>query len=268
MDRTRTHGRVAEMGGSAGRIHPFRFFAQQRLHLAAFLIAFAIAPLLHAGDVDFKPDITKDEFRKFSLIVGQSIFATPVEPARATGIVRFDIGVAATAVKIDTGSPYWTNSVSNDFSSNGYVGTPRVIVAKGFGSGTISASYAKVNGSNAKMYGGALDTPIINGGLVRPTLALRLSYARLTGIDVFKEKVYGAEVFLSKGFGPVTPYIAAGKMRTDATGTISSTITMKDTSTINRYTVGARLSLFVPKIIVEVTQAEVRSYAAKVSIGF
>src|SRR5205085_9681550 len=254
MDRARTHGRVVETGGRTGRIHPFRFFAQQRLHLAALLIAFAAAPL-YAGDINFNPHITKDEFRKFSLIVGQSTSATPVEPARATGIVNFDIGVAATAVKIDTGSPYWTNAVSNDFSASGYVGTPRVVVAKGFGSGTLYGTYAKVNNSDAKMYGGGLDTPIINGGLVRPTLALRLSYARLTGIDVFKQKVYGGELFLSKGFGPVTPYIAAGKMRTDSTGTISRTLTLKDTSTINRYTVGARLSLFLPKIIVEVTQA-------------
>jgi hypothetical protein len=223
---------------------------------------------MHAGDVHFNPNISQADFQKFSRIVGQSIFATPVEPARATGIVRFDIGVAASAVKIDTGSPYWTNAVSDDFSANGYVGTPRIVVAKGFGSGTLFGTYAKVNNSDAKMYGGGIDTPIINGGLVRPTLAMRLTYARLTGVDVFKEKVYGAEIFLSKGFGPVTPYIAAGKMRTNATGTISPTVTLKDTSTINRFTVGARLSLFLPKIIVEVTQAEVRSYAAKVSIGF
>jgi hypothetical protein len=267
MDRARTHGRVAQTGGRTGRIHPFRIFAQQRLHLAALLIAFAAAPAF-AGDINFNPNISQADFRKFSLIVGQSIFATPVEPARAQGIIRFDVGLAATAVKIDTGSPYWSNAVTNDFSANGYVGTPRLVVAKGFGSGTVYGTYAKVNGSDAKMYGGGLDTPIINGGLVRPTLALRLSYARLTGIDVFKQKVYGGELFLSKGFGPVTPYVAAGKMRTDSTGTINPTLTLKDTSTINRFTVGARLSLFLPKIVVEVTQAEVRSYAAKVSFGF
>jgi hypothetical protein len=267
MDGSRTHGRVAETGGRTGRFHALRIFAQQRVHLAALLIAFAAMPM-HAGDVHFNPNISQADFQKFSRIVGQSIFATPVEPARATGIVRFDIGVAASAVKIDTGSPYWTNAVSDDFSANGYVGTPRIVVAKGFGSGTLFGTYAKVNNSDAKMYGGGIDTPIINGGLVRPTLAMRLTYARLTGVDVFKEKVYGAEIFLSKGFGPVTPYIAAGKMRTNATGTISPTVTLKDTSTINRFTVGARLSLFLPKIIVEVTQAEVRSYAAKVSIGF
>ena len=51
--------------------------------------------------------------------------------------------------------------------------------------------------------------------------------------------------------------------------TISTTaFTLTDKSSLNRYTVGVRLSLFLPKLVVEATQAEVRSYAAKVSIGF
>jgi hypothetical protein len=258
---------VAATGGRAGRVYSFRFLVEQRLHLAALLIAFAAAPL-HAGDINFKPTITQVDFQKFSRVMGQSIFATPVEPARASGIIHFDVGVAATAVAVDASSPYWRNAVSNDYSSNGYVGVPRLIVSKGWGGGSISGTYAKVNGSNAKMYGGALDFPLIGGGLVQPTLAFRASYARLTGIDVFREKVYGAEIFLSKGFGPLTPYVAAGKMRTNATGTITPTLTMNDTSTINRFTAGVRLSLFLPKIVIEATQAEQRSYAAKVSFGF
>jgi hypothetical protein len=32
--------------------------------------------------------------------------------------------------------------------------------------------------------------------------------------------------------------------------------------------VGLRLSLVVPKLVVEATQAQVRSYAAKISVGF
>ena len=49
---------------------------------------------------------------------------------------------------------------------------------------------------------------------------------------------------------------------------IGQTFTLDDRSNINRYTAGVRFSLLVPKIVVEVTQAEVRSYAAKISVGF
>lgn len=203
----------------------------------------------------------------FSRVVGQAIFATPVGPARASGIASFDAGVAATVVDVDTNASYWKHIVSNDITTSGYVAVPRIVLSKGFGSATVSGTYAKIDQTGAKIVGGAVDVPIISGTVATPELALRGSYATLTGVDAFKEKTYGVEAFISKGFGPLMPYAAYGRQRTNATGT-TTTFTLKDTSNINRITVGLRLSLFLPKIVVEATQAEVRSYAAKVSIGF
>lgn len=238
---------------------------------------FAALPLA-AQDVKFDPKlVTQANFSQFSRIVGQAIFATPVQPARASGLLGFDVGVAATVVPIDKNATYWRAAVpaGNTFSTHGYLGVPRLVVSKGFGFGTISGTYAKVSNSGIKTWGGAFDTPLLRGGVLKPELALRLSYSRLSGIDVFREKTYGAEVFLSKGFGPITPYAAIGRMRIDARGDVlvglhTPTVlkTLTDKSSLNRYTVGVRLSLLVPKLVVEATQAEVRSYAAKVSIGF
>ncbi len=223
----------------------------------------------------FDPATTQADFQKFSRIVGQAIFATPVQPARSAGVLGFDIGVAVTAVKIDEASSYWKRAVpaNSDLTRNGYVLVPRLVASKGFGSGTLSGSYAKLQNSDIKTWGGALDLPIIRGSIASPELAFRASYATLTGIDVFREKTYGAEVFLSKGLGPVTPYAALGRMRTNARGTIAATalkpaLSLSDVSNLNRYTLGVRVSLFIPKIVVEATQAEVRSYAAKISVGF
>ncbi|HEX9405735.1 MAG TPA: hypothetical protein VF975_00355 [Thermoanaerobaculia bacterium] len=214
--------------------------------------------------------ITQAEFAKFSRLIGQGIFATPVQPARVTGLLGFDIGIAATALKIDTSASYWLHSVpaGSDFVHGSYAAVPRIVVAKGFGAGTISGSYAKFSSSGVKTYGGALDLPIVRGSLVTPELAVRGSYATVTGVDVLKLKTYGVEAFLSKGFGPVMPYAAYGRMRTNSRGIVTPTITLRDQSDINRYTLGVRLSLFVPKFVVEATQAEQRSYAAKISVGF
>jgi hypothetical protein len=229
-------------------------------------------------DIRFDPTLVNQaNFSQFARVVGQAIFATPVQPARASGLLGFDAGVAATVVKIDEGAAYWRAAVpqNNSFTSHGYIGVPRLVVSKGFGFGTISGTYAKISNSGIKTWGGALDTPLLRGGLLKPELALRLSYSTLSGIDVLREKTYGAEVFLSKGFGPITPYAAVGRMRVDARGDVlvglhtpTTLLTLTDKSSLNRYTAGVRLSLLVPKLVVEVTQAEVRSYAAKVSIGF
>jgi hypothetical protein len=264
---------VAERAGRAGRIHIGRIPLQHRVHRAALLIAFAAAPLA-AGDVVFDPTITHDEFRTFSLVAGQAIFASPVDPARARGLLGFDIGIAANGVKVDTNSPFWRKAVSSGLVTNGYLIVPRLVVSKGFGAGNIALSYAKFGDSNAKSYGGSIDLPIVNGGLVRPTLAVRGTYADLRGLDVYRLKTYGVELFLSKGFGPVTPYVAAGTMRTNAHGTIASgtasvpDVILQDTSSVKRYTAGVRFSILGPKLAIEATQAQQRSYAAKVSFGF
>ena len=190
-----------------------------------------------------------------------------MQPARATGLLGWDVGIAATAVKVDTGASYWRHSTSQ-FTPGGYAVAPRVVVSKGFSAGTIAASFAKISNSDIETYGGSLDLPIVRGSALTPELAVRGSYATLRGVDVLSLKTYGVELFLSKGFGPVMPYAAVGKMRADSRGTTASQVTLSDSGDVTRYTAGVRLSLVLPKIVVEATKAQVRSYAAKVSIGF
>jgi len=203
--------------------------------------------------------------------VAQGIYATPVDPARARGLLGFDVGVAATAIPVETGAAYWQNSVNEDFTVSDYVLVPRVVVSKGLKVATISAMYAQVPDSEISVLGAALDVPIIDGGVLRPTLAIRGSYATLKGVDDFDLDTYGAELFLSKGFGPVTPYGAIGIARSDAVGSVNvptlAPVVLEDEATTNRITLGVKLSLFIPKIIIEATQGEERSYAAKVAFG-
>ena len=266
MDRERGERRLVAARRLTHRLHAGRICRQLGAHLAALLIALPLC----ASDVSFNPKITQAEFAKFSRLIGQGIFATPVQPARATGLLGFDVGVAATAMKIDTGASFWLHSVpqGSDFVRGNYAVVPRLVVSKGFGAGNVSVSYAKFSNSGVKTYGGALDLPIIRGSLVTPELAVRGSYATVTGVDVLKLKTYGLEIFLSKGFGPLMPYGAVGRMRTDSRGTIPNVLQLRDQSNITRYTAGLRLSLLVPKLVVEATQAEQRSYAAKISLGF
>ena len=241
------------------------------------MIALAALPLRAADDISFDPATTQAEFSKFSKVVAQGIFPTPVEPARASGLLHFGVGIAATLVAVDTNDAYYRHAVpkDNDIVHNGYASLPRLVVTKGFSAGTISGSYAKVNNSNAATWGGALDIPIIRGSIATPEIAVRGSYATLTGVDVFKLKTYGAEAFVSKGFGPFTPYGAIGRQRIDARGDITSVNPtfapippLRDKSEFNRLTLGVRVSLLVPKLAIEATQGEVRSYAAKISVGF
>jgi hypothetical protein len=272
MDRTRNGRGMAERGGGADRVHPCRVSAKQRAHFAALLIfAFFVAfPLQAQSEIDFDPAITQEEFAKFSRLVAQGIYATPVDPARARGLLGFDIGVAVTAIPVDTEASYWTRAVAEDFTYSDHVAIPKLVAAKGLGFGTLSASYSRIQDTGVSVWGGALDVPIIGGGIVRPTLALRGAYAQINGVEQLDLKTYGIELFLSKGFGPLTPYVAAGMARSDSEGRIRSgfgDVTLLDESDRSRFTLGLKLSLLIPKIVIEATQGEERSYAAKVSFG-
>jgi hypothetical protein len=225
-------------------------------------------------DIVIVPSITQEEFTAFSRLFAQGIYATPVEPARARGLLGFDIGVAVNAVPVDTNASYWTNAVGNDFTVSDHLAIPRITASKGISVATISATYAKVPDSDISMIGGSVDIPLLSGGIVSPALAIRAAYSQLQGVERYDLKTYGVEIFLSKGFGPVTPYIAAGQMKLDAEGIVTLTDptaapvpNLTDDSSMNRFTVGVRLSLFIPKLVIEATQAEERSYAAKISFG-
>lgn len=200
------------------------------------------------------------------------MFPTPVGPARASGLASFDIGIAAAAVPVDEDAPYWRRAVSGEITTGGFLVAPRLVVSKGLGFVTVSGSYAKLTSSDIKVWGGTVDVPVVRGGVATPELAVRGSFATLSNVDDVQAKVYGAELFLSKGFGPITPYLAAGRMRGTAEATVHVTPTQDRSLSfegdINRVTAGVRISLLAPKISVEVTKAEVTSYAAKVSFGF
>lgn len=224
-------------------------------------------PLSAQSDIDLDPTITQEEFATFSRLLAQGIYATPVDAARARGLLGFDVGIAATAVPVDTSAAYWQKAVGNDFSVSEDIIVPRVVASKGLSVATISGAIAKVPDSDITMWGGSIDVPILSGGVLNPTLAIRAAYSQLGGADHYDLKTYGAEVFLSKGFGPLTPYVAAGRARSDAEARID-TRTLTDKADTNRFTVGVKISLLLPKITVEATQGEERSYAAKVSFGF
>lgn len=225
---------------------------------------------MRADDISFNPAITQQDFQKFSRIIAQGMFPSPIQPAGAGGLTRFDIGIAATAVRVDPNASYWSRAVNKDITLGGnYIAVPRLVVSKGLGAASVSGSYAKLGKSGGSIAGGSLDIPIVNGGVLAPTLALRGSYATLRGIDAYRINTYGAELFLGKGFGPITPYGAIGKQRSDATGTIPQpAITLKDKSTLTRYTLGAAINLLILRLNIEANQAEMRSYGARVGFGF
>src|SRR4051794_20248746 len=126
MDRSRFGRWLAAARRSARRLHAGGVSAQQLVYLAALLML--VAAPLRAQDIQFDPATTQQEFAQFSRTMGQAIFATPVQPARSSSVLGFDVGIAATLVKVDQNASWWRHAVpaNNDFlTGGGYAAVPR-----------------------------------------------------------------------------------------------------------------------------------------------
>jgi hypothetical protein len=271
MGAKRTRGGMAPECRREGGVHSRGIRSEQRAYFAAVLISLLVSATAVAQDVGFDPSMTAEEFRRFSTLVAQGIYPTPVAPATAEGLFGFDIGVAATGIEVDEDAAYWRLAGASDLTVSGYFPIPRVVVSKGIVFANVSASWARIPDSDITVLGGAVDVPIIRGDIVTPTVALRGAYSTLRGVDELDLKTYGLELFVSKGFGPVTPYIGAGIARSESEGRIvvpGFEETLVSNTEKARYTAGLQISLLIPKIVVEVTEGDVRSWSAKFSFGF
>lgn len=205
-------------------------------------------------------------------MVGQAIYATPVEPAEGGSLFGFDIGVAVTAIEIDQTAEYWLRSVEGDITTDGYLLVPKIVATKGFGRLNLSASYAAIPEADVAVWGATVDLGVLEGGLTRPTLGLRGTWADLRGVDALDLTTLGIEAYVSKRFGPLTPYAGVGMTRVDSEALIPATavtdeLLLSDELDDERITVGVRLSLLLWKIVVEATEASERTYAAKFSFS-
>lgn len=225
-----------------------------------------------AQEFSFDPDITQEEFEEFTITLSRAIYASPIEPAHGGSLLSFDVGVAVTAVEVNEDAAFWVNSVNEDILQQGYLLAPRVIASKGFGRLNVSGSYMMIPDTDVEIWGAAMDVPIIRGSLVRPTIAIRGTWADLRGVEEIDLQVIGLEGFISKGFGPVTPYAGFGIAQTEATGMVEEgdfnpEIMLETETEEERITVGARLSLLLFKVVVEAVQTDEITYGAKFSFS-
>lgn len=228
-----------------------------------------------AQTFEFDPSITQTEFDRITMIVAESIFASPVDPPAQTGLLNFEVGLAATAIEVDESESYWTRSVADDVLVDGRLLVPRLVVIKGIGLASVSVSYGAINDSDANVLGGSIDLPLLRGGILRPSLAVRGVYSVMQGVDEADLTTYGVQALIGKGFGPVTPFAGYGRMfaqseafTTAPEGEFAPPIHLESDVEQDLVTVGAKIDLAFIKLVVEGNRGEEWRYGARVAIGF
>ncbi len=213
--------------------------------------------------------LTQSMFKDLSEQIGIAVAYRPLAPAEPLGLLGFDLGIEFMAVKIDNDDAFWT-AVNPDLPS--YLAFPKLHAQKGLPFGfDVGLVYTKVPSSNIGMFGGELKWAILKGTIATPALALRGSYTTLTGVDNLDVSTYGADLSVSKGFGPFTPYAGIGQVAvntgTDATAFGGGALDDESVSATHAF-IGAKLSLLMLSVVAEADLAEVPSYSFRLNLSF
>lgn len=235
--------------------------------MLALLLLAATAPVA-AKDVEISPSCSGAACQRAFDTVAEDLVATidykAFGPAEATGVTGIGVGIVATYVPIDADSE-WQQVTGQDFSGLGVVGLQ---VNKGLPLDLdVGAFYTTVPGTNVDIYGAEVRYAFLAGSTTTPALALRGSYVTVAGIDSFDLDSKGLELALSKGFGPITPYIGVGYVWGEAEadpGTGLEKAKVEET----KASIGARISLGLVEFTPQVGQVgDIVTYGLRVGFS-
>jgi len=211
---------------------------------------------------------TQAEFENLAKELGLALSYLPMSPAEPLGITGFDVGVEGTFAKIESDATYWAEALSDNTAPD-YLIVPKLHVQKGLPFGIdVGAILAKAPGSNVALFGGELKWAILKGTLATPAVAIRGSYTQLAGVDDLDLQTYGVDASVSKGIGPLTPYVGVGTVKVNASEN-SSLVTLDDVDpSLTRFFVGAKLSLLLLNVVAEADFSEIPLYSLRLNVGF
>jgi hypothetical protein len=241
-----------------------KFLKQKIIAPLAALACTWAAGQATAADLGNLASLSQDAYAKLSKDLGAAAAYRGVTPGNSLGITGFDVGIELTQTKIEN-SAILKQAGGGD-NSNLFI--PKLHVLKGLPFGfDVGAFVSRVSGVNASLYGAELRYQIIEDGLTTPSLALRVSGSKLSGVSQTSLSTFAVDAMLSKKLAFITPYIGAGSVHISdqpKVGTLSDA-----RSTQSRVFVGVNANFLVTNFAVEAEKlGGVSSVSAKVGFRF
>lgn len=188
---------------------------RKSIAVATLVAAGAAAPAFGASSIDTLNALAQDQFKLLTEDLGGALSYKPLIPSTTLGITGFDIGIEATATKLN--NPQVLDLASSGSGMSTIV-VPKLAAHKGLPFGfDVGAFYSSVPTTNIKLVGAEVRYALIDGGIVKPTVSLRGSYTKLTGVDQLDFDTKGLDLSIAKGITFFTPYIGVGKVWVTAT---------------------------------------------------
>ena len=234
---------------------------------ALALAALAAAPAASAWNVS--DGATRADFEAFHARFASSAYAYPRHGAAPLGLIGFDVWAEVAADQDFTDEPFFDGAIDGDLTGDLLL-VGRVGARKGLPGGIdVGLSYAEALEGDLSLATAEIGWAIFDGGLISPTLGLRLTGTRTLDSDAYELDQYGAELILSKGFAVLTPYVGGGVVYSEGRLDRGEGLDAFETDDTQFVVYGGlTLNLLLPKITVEVEQGETVTGAVRVAFGF
>ena len=184
--------------------------------------------------------------------------------ASSEGITGFDLGLNFGDTQVSH-KQAWRDATGSDISNLPFAD---VSVSKGLPFGfDVGAMYSFVPSSNIHLYGVEARYAIIDGGITEPAVGLRAAYTNLTGVDDLSFHTTSLGVSVSKGIGPVTPYVGVGEVWTNSSPDASTGLKSANSSN-TEFFAGLTFNLGVHLGLEYDHLAGNSSYTLKLGFGF
>jgi hypothetical protein len=234
--------------------------------LAIALPLFSALPAL-AAEIDRLQTLSQQEFRLFSEDLSSALSYKPLKPTAPLGFPGVDIGVAVTATKLKNRELFQRATGESDFPSTAYV--PSLRAGVGLPANfDVAVSYSSVPKTGISLWGGALSWAFVPGNAALPAVGVRASYTRMFGVDQLEFNSTGLDASLSKGFGPLTPYLGAGKVWAASTPA-STTGLRRESFSQTKVFAGLGVNIAVLNLVAEYDRTgKDNSYGLKLGLKF
>jgi hypothetical protein len=233
------------------------------IFLTASLSAIAL-PAAAAEDIDQIQTLSQQQFRLFSEDLTAALSWKGLTPTTPLGVTGFDIGFAVTATKLENRGVFQQAS-GGDFPST--LPVPSLRLHKGLPFGIdVGLMAAAVPGSNIRLWGGELRYAFTSG-LVVPSIGVRGSFTRLSGVDQLDFSTRALDISISKGFAGFTPYGGVGRVWADSDPKVGGL--SKEEVARNKGFVGINANLGITNFAFEVDRTgDATTYGAKLGLRF
>ncbi|MBI3773482.1 MAG: hypothetical protein HY272_12380 [Gammaproteobacteria bacterium] len=220
-------------------------------HISIVLLFCGWSVMAQGAGIDRVSALTQTQFKDLSLDLAAASSYKSVSAAAGLGVVGFDVGMAVTATKVEHSSA-WTAAMSNSSDVPTVLYVPKLYVRKGLPFGIdVGAHYFSVPSTNIESWGAEVSYEVIDGGVIKPSVGVGLTYSRLFIDKDLELATRGIEAKISKGFVFITPYAGIGRQWSESTPKGAAAALKKETFSDNRYFVGLTLNPGVIQLAIE-----------------